>query len=119
MGSLPCNIKHIVNNVTCSVKHFEWTDTVEKQEHGELTFIVALEQGRSQDKLSSAVDAAAVFSLMCFPLLLLLNDMLVFFNEGFFTSLPKVFSCCSHCECSLIKPIKMKAAFHFCAACLL
>lgn len=76
MGSSPYNIKHMVNNVTCSVKHFERTDTLEIHEHGELTFTVALERGRSQDKSSSA--AAADFSLMCFPLLLLLNDMLVF-----------------------------------------
>lgn len=38
------------------------------------------------------------------PRLLLLND-------GFFTSLPKVFSRCALCECSLTKPIKMKPCF--------
>lgn len=73
MGSSPYNIKHMVNNVACSVKHFERTDTLEIHECGELT--VVLERGRSQGKSSLA---AADFSLMCFPLLLLLNDMLVF-----------------------------------------
>lgn len=47
----------MVNNVTCSVKHFEPTDTLEIHEHGELTVTVALERGRSQDKSSSAAAA--------------------------------------------------------------
>lgn len=57
LWSLPYNIKHMVNNVTCSVKHFERTDTLEIHEHGELTVTVALGWGRSQDKSSSAAAA--------------------------------------------------------------
>lgn len=47
----------MVNNVTCSVKHLERTDTLEIHEHGELTVTVALGWGRSQDKSSSAAAA--------------------------------------------------------------
>lgn len=43
------------------------------------------------------------------PRLLLLNDMSVFLMTA--SSLPKVFSRCALCECSLTKPIKMKPCF--------